>query len=254
MKPIRTWIVDDESLARDRLRQLLADEPGFEVVGESASSRAALDDLPRARPELVFLDVRMPEVDGLAVARALGSRERPIVVFVTAFDSHALEAFEVHALDYLLKPFDRERLRRALDQARDQIERERRGDFDERIAALLAPRPAQPTKLRRVAVKTATGVAFIDVEQIDWVEARGNYVRLHAGPHTYVRRETLQHFSERLDARRFVRIHRSTLVNSQRVRAQEPLLHGDAMLVLQDGTRLALSRSYREQAERVFGG
>ena len=254
MKPIRTWIVDDEVLARDRLRQLLCDEPGFEVVGESPSGRAALDDLARARPELVFLDVRMPEVDGLAVARRLDPRERPVVVFVTAFDSYALEAFEVHALDYLLKPFDRERLRCALEHARNQIERERNGEFDERLSALLARRRTDPAKLRRVAVKTASGVAFIDVEQIDWIEARGNYVRLHAGQHTYVRRETLVHFGARLDPRRFVRIHRSTLVNSFRVRTLEPLMHGDASLLLHDGTRLALSRSYREQAERVFGG
>jgi two-component system LytT family response regulator len=253
MKPIRTWIVDDEPLARERLRELIAREPDFELIGESQSGREAIEALSRARPDLLFLDVQMPECDGFSVARALDDQARPVVVFVTAFDRYALQAFEVHALDYLLKPFDRERFRRALTRVKARIESERRGDVDQRLDALLAHDAGAARPVTRLAVKSIGRVSFVDVEDVDWIEACGNYVRLHAGARAYLRRETLMSVERRLDRGVFVRIHRSSIVNSKRVRALEPSLHGDAVLILADGTRLALSRSYRERAQRSLG-
>jgi two-component system, LytTR family, response regulator len=251
MKPVRTWIVDDEALSRERLRSLLALERDFELAGESCGGREAVRSLREQRPELVFLDVQMPEVDGFGVLQALDARDLPVIVFVTAYDRHALAAFEVHAIDYLLKPFDRERFRRTLEYVREHVEAVRRGEPDPRFAALRTNGTAR--YLERFTLRRTGSVALLRADEVDWIEAAGNYVRLHSGGRTHVVRETLSRIEQRLDPRRFVRSHRSAIVHVERVRAIEPLFHGDAVLVLETGARVPMSRSFRERVQRALG-
>ena len=256
MPSIRAMVVDDEPLARGRLRELLDGEGDIDVVGEAGSGGEAIATIGRLRPDLVFLDVQMPERNGFEVLAALD--EPPaVVVFVTAYDAYALRAFDVHALDYLLKPFDRDRFLRTLARARAALAR-RRGDgqVDERIASLLAevvPGRRAGTWLERIAVKSGGRVRLVPVGDIDYVEAAGNYLRLHAGTERHLIRETLSAFEARLDPARFVRIHRSTIVNIDRVRELEPYFHGDYIVRLSDGRRLTLSRTYREHLRARLG-
>ena len=250
---LRVLIVDDEPLARERLRVLLRDAPEVQVVGECGDGRRALAAIRRRRPDLLFLDVQMPELDGFAVLRALDPTELPAVIFVTAYDRYALRAFEVHALDYLLKPFDRERFHRALARARTQIERDRRGTLDARLLALLEDLRPGRKRLERLVVKDGGRVFFLRAEEIDWVEAQGNYARLHIGRETHLVRETMARLEAGLDPKQFARIHRSTIVNLERVRELLPDFHGDSVVVLRDATRLTLSRGYRERFRELLG-
>jgi len=250
---LRVLIVDDEPLARERIRALLRDAPDAEVVGECGDGRRALAAIRRRRPDLLFLDVQMPELDGFAVLRALDPTELPAVIFVTAYDRYALRAFEVHALDYLLKPFDRERFHRALARARTQIERDRRGTLDARLLALLEDLRPGRKRLERLVVKEGGRVFFLRAEEIDWVEAQGNYARLHIGRETHLVRETMARLEAGLDPKQFARIHRSTIVNLERVRELLPDFHGDSVVVLRDATRLTLSRGYRERFRELLG-
>ena len=250
---LRVLIVDDEPLARERLRVLLRDAPEVQVVGECGDGRRALAAIRRRRPDLLFLDVQMPELDGFAVLRALDPTELPAVIFVTAYDRYALRAFEVHALDYLLKPFDRERFHRALARARTQIERDRRGTLDARLLALLEDLRPGRKRLERLVVKEGGRVFFLRAEEIDWVEAQGNYARLHIGRETHLVRETMARLEAGLDPKQFARIHRSTIVNLERVRELLPDFHGDSVVVLRDATRLTLSRGYRERFRELLG-
>jgi two-component system LytT family response regulator len=250
-------VIDDEPLARSRLRELLDRERDIDVVGEAGSGGEAIAAIGRLRPDLVFLDVQMPERNGFEVLAAL-EHAPPAVVFVTAYDAYALRAFDVHALDYLLKPFDRHRFARALDRARAVLERRRAdGTLDERIAALLAElapgRRAAPAMLERIAVKRDGRVRLVPVADIDYVEAAGNYLRVYVGNERHVLRETLSAFAAKLDPARFVRIHRSTIVNIDRVRELEPYFHGDYIVRLADGRRLTLSRTYREHLRARLG-
>jgi two-component system LytT family response regulator len=239
---IRTLIVDDEPLGRRRLRELLEDDPDVTVVGECADGAEALAAL-RARPcDLVFLDVEMPGLSGLEVARQLGSRPLPAIVFVTAHANYALPAFEVRAVDFLLKPFDRARFQKTMEWAKDQLAR----------GGEAPPRPAGKP-LERITIKSGGRIYFVKAEDIDWVEAAGNYLRLHVGAETHLLRETLGNLEARLDPNRFWRIHRSTVVNVDRVQELQPLFHGDYAVILRDGTQLTLSRSYRTTLPRFFG-
>lgn len=250
---IRALIVDDEPLGRERIRSLLREDAEVEVVGECADGRQALAAVERLKPDLLFLDVQMPEMDGFAVLDAMASRHKPAVIFVTAYDRYAVQAFEVHALDYLLKSFDRERFQSAVARAKQEIRRSREGALDERLAGLLEDLESRKQRATRVVIKSAGRIFFLPVEEIDWVEAADNYVRIHAGADAHLVRETLQSLEGRLDPAKFLRIHRSTIVNLDRIRELHPLFHGDYAVRLRDGTELTLSRNYREKLGEPLG-
>jgi two-component system LytT family response regulator len=250
---IRALIVDDEPLARQRVRTLLEADSDVEVVGECADGAQAVAALEEHRPDLLFLDVQMPLLDGFGVLEALSGDWMPVVVFITAHDRYALKAFEVHALDYLLKPFDRDRFRTALERAKAQVRREQGGEVSQKLFALLRDVKEARRPLERLVVKSAGRVYFVRVEDIDWVEAAGNYARLHAGKETHLLRESMAGLEARLDARRFLRIHRSTIVSIERIRELHPSFHGDYVVTLHDGTELTLSRGYRDKLQELLG-
>jgi two-component system LytT family response regulator len=242
---MRVLIVDDEPLACERLRTLLAAERDITIVAECHDGRAAVAAIQDLAPDLVFLDVQMPEMDGFAVLEAL--REPPVVIFVTAFDQFAIRAFEVCALDYLLKPFDRERFGKALGRGRAECERRSASDLGARLQSLLAELRGRKRYLDRIVVRFGGRVLLLKVEELDWIEAAGNYVRLHSGAEEYLYRETLSRMEAALDPARFVRIHRSSIVNVDRIKELHPLFRGDYTVVLRDGRELTLSKSYRER-------
>jgi len=250
---MRVLIVDDEPLARERIRQLLADEAAVEIAGESHDGRSAVDAIRRLKPDLVFLDVQMPEMDGFAVLAALNRERMPVVVFVTAFDQFAIKAFEVCALDYLLKPFDRERFAASLNRARDECARRATPgfDLDQRLRAVLeewqAQAKAQAAHPNRLVIKSGGRIQFLRIDDIDYIEAQGNYVLLHAGSEQYLHRETMARIEAALDPVRFARIHRSTIVNLERVKEMQPLFRGDYTVTLRDGRKLTLGKAYRDK-------
>jgi two-component system, LytTR family, response regulator len=250
---IHALIVDDEPLARDRIRTLLAREPDIEVVGECATGATAIDAILEHQPALVFLDVQMPEVDGFGVVEAIGPTRMPVTIFVTAFDDFALRAFEAHALDYLLKPFPEERFRDALERARRQVEARDARAMRQALQAVLAESHARPERPRRLAVRSGARIGFVDVESIEWIQADGNYVRLHTTEGSHLVRETLSGLESQLDPQEFMRIHRSTMVKLRAVKHLESLFKGEYLVVLKDGTRLTSSRPYRSALERALG-
>jgi two-component system, LytTR family, response regulator len=249
---IRTLIVDDEPLARRRIRRMLARHPEVDVIGECANGREAIAAIQTQQPALVFLDVQMPEVDGFAVLAAIGADEMPLIIFVTAYDQYALRAFEVYALDYVLKPFDRRRFDNALQRAKARMLSER-SDVSERALALLEELRAQQSHLERMVIKAGGRAFFLKTEEIDWVEAEGKYVRLHVGKESYLVREAISQIEAQLDPKRFLRIHRSTIVNLDRVRELQPWFHNDYRVILRDGTELMLSRSCRKRLSELLG-
>jgi two-component system LytT family response regulator len=253
MPPLNVLVVDDEPLARERLRALLNQETGVRIVGECASGRTAVKAIQEKRPDLVFLDVQMPGLDGFGVVEQIGPEQMPAIVFVTAYDQYALKAFEVHALDYLLKPFDRERFQATLKRAQASHKLKSEGGGDERIASLVEALAARRQFADRLVVKAGGKERILPVEDIDWFEAAGNYVRLHVGGERLLLRETMVRLETRLDPERFFRIHRSTIVNLKRVKEMEPWFHGDYMVRLSDGQQLTLSRSYRPRLLEKLG-
>lgn len=252
MAKIRALIVDDEPLARERIRTLLEGEDDIEIVGECADGSEAVVTIESERPDLVFLDVQMPELDGFGVLETVGVDEMPVVVFVTAFDQFALRAFDAHAVDYILKPFDRERFQRALGRARIQVERHSEDDFGERLRALLGQLQPKAQYLERIAVRAGGRIVFIRTDEVDWVDAQGNYARLHLKERTYLLRETMSALESKLDPGRFVRIHRSTIVNAERIRELEPMFAGEYLVILRDGTKLPSSRTYRDKLHQAL--
>lgn len=252
-RKISTLIVDDEPLGRERIRALLSADAEIEVIGECADGRRAIAAIEDGKPDLVFLDVQMPEVDGFGVLDAIYSERMPAIIFVTAYDRYAVKAFEVHALDYLLKSFDRERFHAALQRAKEEIRRSKGGALNERLAGLLEDLQARKDRPTRLAIKSAGRIVFLRVEEIDWVEAADNYVRVHSGREAHLIRETLHSLEQRLDPAKFLRIHRSSLVNLDRIRELQPIFHGDYVVKLTDGTELTLSRNYRERLLQPLG-
>jgi len=242
---IRTLVVDDEPLARERLTTLLSRHRNIQIVGECVNGRKAIAAVRKDKPDLVFLDVQMPEVSGFDVVEAIGAEEMPAVVFVTAYDKYALKAFEVHALDYLLKPFDRERFEKALERARSYIEGRENNELSRRLRGLLAE--------QRIVIRAGGRISFVKTDEIEWVEAAGNYVRIHSRREEHLLRERLSEIEARLDASRFVRIHRSTIVNLDCIKELAPIFHGDLQITLRNGTRLTLSRTYRSKLEKLLG-
>ena len=250
---IRAAIVDDEPLARQRIRDLLMQAQDVDVVAECANGEDAIEFLEASPPDLLFLDIQMPEIDGFDVLQAIGVNRVPALIFVTAYDQFALRAFEAHALDYLLKPFDDERFEAALQRARERIRQQRGGDLDRRLQALLENVGGDQGYLRRLVVPSGHRNLFVRTEQIDWIEAERNYVRLHVGARAYLLRENLSHIASALDPATFCRIHRSTIVNIDRIHAVESLFHGEYLVVLHDGTKLTSGRSYRRSLLGIMG-
>ena len=266
---MRVLIADDEPPARSRLRHLLARQE-IEIVGETASGPQTVAAIRSLAPDLVFLDVQMPDLDGFGVVAEIGPEAMPTVIFVTAFDQYALRAFEACALDYLLKPFDDERFERALERAREALRRDRLDGLCGKLRSLLATEPAEPVApkaagesstehfterfAQRLAIRSAGRVVFVETADIDWIEGAGTYVRLHVGSRSYLLRQTLRHLEATLDSGRFLRIHRSTMVNLKRVRELRSRSHGESRVILRDGTELKLSRSYRDRHARLLEG
>ena len=249
MNKIRTLIVDDEAMARERILGLLSQEQDVEVVGQCSDGQQAVSAIQQLSPELVFLDVQMPAVDGFGVIRQVGAERMPMVVFVTAYDEYALQAFEVHALDYLLKPFGRDRLQQCLDHARHQRDRRRAGDLGKSLLALVQDFRPEQKKQDRLVVKSGGRVFFVRTDEIDWIEAAGNYVRLHMKDQSHLFRETMNQMESRLDPQRFFRIHRSRIVNTERIKELQPWFNGEYVVILRNGTRLTLSRGYRDRLQ-----
>ena len=250
---IRTLIVDDEPLARERLRKLLQDEPEIELVGECADGVDAVNTIQKLLPDLVFLDVQMPELDGFGVVAKIDAARMPAIVFVTAHDKFALKAFEVHALDYLLKPFDRERFQIALRRAVNHIHRGQPKELGERLDSLMAELKGKSKPAERLTVKTGGRIFFLKTETIDWIEASDNYVNLHAGNESHLLRETMAALEARLSPDIFLRISRSTIVNVERIQELQPMFHGEYVVILRNGTRLTLSRGYRDKLPQLLG-
>ena len=265
MTALRVLIVDDEAFARQRLRRLLGELPDIDLVGEASNGREAVTLITMHNPDVVLLDVQMPRVDGFAVLHALDG-PAPLVIFVTAFDEHAVTAFNVHAFDYILKPVDPSRFAEAIERARTQVAQTSAAERHAKLVAFLegtpgaVPREALGDTLEpsaggsrgpidRLLVKDEGRMYFVPVGEIDWIEAFGNYARVHTGPRTHLIRETMATLERALDVRRFARIHRSTIVNLDRVRQMDLWGSGDYMVRLVDGTQLKLSRWYRDRLE-----
>lgn len=257
---LRVLVVDDEHLARERLRSLLAADPEVELVGECADGRGAVKAIGELAPDLVFLDVQMPLLDGFGVVSEIGVNAMPAVIFVTAYDEYAIQAFEVHALDYLLKPFDRARFERALERAKEQLAvagRRGGGTLADQLRALLAEARSTrdaPEGADRLVIRSRGRITFVPLGELDWIEAAGNYARLHAGDETHLMRETMTDLADRLPAGEFVRVSRSAIVRIDRIRKLERQSHGEYEIVLGDGTRIRSSRGYADRLEELLGG
>jgi two-component system LytT family response regulator len=248
---VRIVIVDDEAPARAKMRRYVDEYPDIAIVGEAENGVEAVERIGELEPDLVFLDVQMPELDGFGVIREVGLTRLPGIVFVTAFDQYALQAFEVHAVDYLLKPFTRERLQAALARAQIRRRAEESGT-DPRLAALLNELVERPRFLQRLPVRSGPRIVLLEAGQIDWIQAADNYVLLHAGAHEFLLRETMSRLEQELDPEVFVRIHRSAMVRIDRVAELQPSVHGDFRVTLKNGTYLTLSRFYRDRVERML--
>lgn len=282
MNKIRTLVVDDEPAARRGIVLLLERDPDILIVGEASSGAEAVQKIQSERADLVFLDVQMPEMNGFKVLEALDARgaQRPAVIFVTAFDQHALRAFEVNAVDYLLKPFEDERFWAALRRAKSELVRRQTDALSEKLSDLLhhlqtnvptavpaAPAAAAATAAsvsaeqsgaqesitrERILLRSGGEIYFVKAEDIDWIEAEGDYMKFHAGGRVHMLRETMAHLEERLDSRRFIRIHRSTIVNIDRVKKLSPSFAGEYAVILHDGTKLRLSRGYHDRLQDLM--
>jgi two-component system LytT family response regulator len=249
---MRALIVDDEPLARAALSRLLKRDCGITIIGECGDGESAVRSIRQMNPDVVFLDVQMPEMDGFQVIESIGVEQMPATIFVTAFDRYAMRAFDASAVDYLLKPFLPDRLSRALARARDRWQNRQDKDAAQRLFALLDSRYASDY-IRRLAVASGGRIVFVAVEEIDWIGAEDNYAMLHAGRRVYEVRETLQSLMEKLDPGEFIRIHRSTIVNVRRIREVQPWFQGSHIIVLHSGEELRMSRYQKDAVDRLLG-
>jgi two-component system LytT family response regulator len=250
---LRIVIADDEPPARMRLRRLLADHADVEVVAECADGATTVQAIETVTPDIVLLDIQMPELDGFEVLDALGEAKLPAIIFVSAFDQYALRAFEVHALDYVLKPVEADRLEQALAHARTRLAERRTTSWNAGVAELLQEMARKRPYLTRVPVRSEGRVLVVDLSAVDWIAASDNYVTLHVGTREYLVRDTIAAFDRRLDPDRFVRVHRSTIVQIDRIAELVPDFHGDFTIRLKDGASLPLSRTFRARVEERFG-
>ncbi len=255
---IKTIIADDEPLAREKIRNLLNDDPDIELIGECADGIETVTAIRNQQPDLVFLDVQMPELDGFGVLKALSDSDMPTLIFVTAYDQYALRAFEVHALDYLLKPFDRERFQKALQRAKEHIRKEKSGEVNEKLLTLLEDLKSEKSNnherkyLDRLVIKAGGRVTFLKTEEIDWIEAAGNYIRLYIGKDSHLLRDTMNNIQTKLDPEKFLRIHRSTILKIDRIKELQPWYHGEYVVTLENGKQLTSSRSYRDKLGKLM--
>ncbi len=248
MTKISALIVDDERLSRQRIRRMLSADGDVDVVGECSNGRDAVEFLKTSAPDLMFLDVQMPECDGFAVLEA-SAHSVPATIFVTAYDEYALRAFDVHAVDYLLKPFDDARLAEAVRRAKDHLGKRNASAERDRLRLLLEELQKTQRRRKRIAVRAGENVLLLRVDQIDWIEAADNYANLHVGPDKYLVRETMNSLEHSLDPAAFIRVHRSAIVNIDRIKALQPWFRGDYRIVLNTGEHITLSRSYRQNLQ-----
>lgn len=244
---ISALIVDDEALARKRIKRLLANDSGIEVIGECSDGQKAVESIRALAPDLVFLDIQMPVMNGFDVIKSIGSEQMPAIVFVTAYDQYALEAFEVHAVDYLLKPFNRARFEKTVTHAKTLVGRMQDGAFNGQLLTLLGSLQRKQEMPERFMVKSGGRIVFLRAHDIDWLETVGNYIRFHVGRDSHLMRETMNGMELKLDPQRFMRIHRSIIVNIDRVKELQPWAKGEYVVMMRDGARLTMSRRYRER-------
>ncbi len=249
---IRVLIADDEPLARERVRRFLESDPEIEIRGECGNGLETVAALEELRPDLVFLDIQMPELDGFGVIQCVGVERMPAIVFVTAYDQYAVKAFEAHALDYLLKPFSRERFRQSLAWAKEVIAKGQSQSLNQRVMDFLRDYKPAPRYLERIIVKSAGRIQLLKTGEADWFQAAGNYVEIHARAQTHLIRETMNHLETRLDPARFQRIHRCTMVNLDRVQEIHTYFNNEYVVILKDGTKLTMSRKYKEKLSSLF--
>ena len=252
-KRIRAIIVDDEPPARNKIRELLKTDPDVEIIDECSNGREAVQTIVAKSPDLMFLDIQMPELDGFGVIEAIGPDQLPAVIFVTAYDHYAVQAFEIHAVDYLLKPFDRQRFQTALDRAKTHIQPDHRKELNQQLNSILHDLRGPARQHERFVVKSGGRVFFLKNDEIDWIEAAGNYVRVHVGKEAHLLRETMNAIAKKLDPAFFIRIHRSTFVNIEKIKELQPWFHGEHVVILRDGTQLTMSRSYRNNLPELLG-
>jgi two-component system LytT family response regulator len=254
LENVRVLVVDDEAPARQRLLDLLRRDAQVGTILEACNGQDAVELIQDHHPDLVFLDVQMPELDGLGVIEAIGAAEMPLTVFVTAYDQHAIRAFEANALDYLLKPFSDERFEGALARAKARLEERSLLEFGQRVMKMVSVAPANSDRRwDRLVVKSGGSTRFVRVVDVDWIEAAGVYVNLHVAGKEFLYRTALNDLADRLDPRRFVRVHRSAIVNIESIVQLEPISHGEFDVVLRNGSRARVSRTYRAQLEKRLG-
>jgi two-component system, LytTR family, response regulator len=245
---IKVLIVDDEFLGRERICSLLSERVDMKIVGECANGREAVEAIRNLRPDLVFLDIQMPRINGFDVVETVGAENMPAVIFVTAYDEYAIRAFDINAVDYLLKPFDEERFEKAVDRAKREIKTQgSTTEIKENLRKLLKEAKDEPQFLKRIPVKSASGTTFVPTEEIDWISASGHYLELHIGNETHLIREKLSVMETQLDPRIFMRIHRSTIVNLDRIKSLHPMFNGDQLVILKNGRELNLRRNYYDK-------
>jgi two-component system, LytTR family, response regulator len=250
---IKVLVVDDEFLGRERIRSLLGEHADIEIVGECVNGREAVEAIQNLKPDLVFLDVQMPKIGGFEVVEMIGAENMPAVIFVTAYDAHAIRAFEINAVDYLLKPFDEERFEKAVDRAVREIKtQELLAEIKGNLQKSRQEVQTEPQFLKRVPVKSASGTTFVPTEEIDWISASGHYLELHTGNKTHLIREKLSAIETKLDPQIFMRIHRSTIVNLDRIKSLHPMFNGDQLVILKNGRELNLSRNYYDKLKLHF--
>ena len=250
---ISALIVDDEALARRFIRRMLKDDSDVEVVGECSNGKEAVAFIRKQNPDLVFLDVQMPEMDGLSVLQTLGTEQLPQIIFTTAYEQYAVRAFELHALDYLLKPFDQSRFQEALARAKEQLRYRQQENERLQIGALLESLERPPEYLERLIIKAEGRITFLRTREIDWIEADDKYVHLHAGTTKRMVRQTLSAMEAQLDPKRFVRIHRSAIVNVERIKELQPLFNGEYSVLMENGAKLTLTKSHKEKLFGLLG-
>jgi len=246
-------IADDEALARKFIRRMLKDEDDIEVVAECASGKEAVVAIKKQNPDLVFLDVQMPEMDGFGVLKAIGNEHLPQIIFTTAYEEYAIRAFELHALDYLLKPFDQSRFKDAIKYAKGRLRLHPDKDGRRQIDALLDRMKNKPQYLDRLVIKSGGRIGFLPTDEIIWIEADDKYVHLHTSKTSPMVRQTLTAMETELDPKKFKRIHRSTIVNVARIKELQPLFNGEHSVLMEDGTKLTLSRNYKEKLFELLG-
>ena len=256
-KKIRVLVVDDEPLARRGIRQQLQSAPDIEIVGEAGNGQQAIAAIEKQKPDLVFLDVQMPIFDGFQVIEKIGVSNLPEIVFVTAFDEHAIRAFEINALDYLLKPIDPERFEKCLERVRERMKNSKDEKFDEKLSSLLqclkrVESNTEKNFLERVVIKDAGRIFFVGADEIIWISSEGNYVKLHTKSKAYLLRETMDGLENKLNPRDFLRLRRSTIVRIEQIKELHPLFNGEFAVILKDGTKLASSRRYRQNLNSLL--